>query len=125
MRDDILETKRDRRKAQRVTFEFLSLIHAEKTGMERERNVVGRVRNISPNGAFFYTKESLREKTPVSMDIYLLKSREAQDSDSNQIKVIKVSGNVVRTEPDGMAVKFNEDLRTEISSLEDIAGTLF
>ena len=124
MRDDLIESKKDRRKTPRVIFEFLSLIRTEKTDTERERNVAGRVSNISSDGAFFHTREKLQEKTPVSLDIFLFQNPEAHTSEKDRIKVIRVSGNIVRTEPEGLAIKFNEELRTEVSSLEEIAGAI-
>lgn len=63
-------------------------------------------RNVCAGGAFFSTEQVLSEGTEVAIDLVLpldeLKKLEGRKT------LIKVSGVVVRTENEGMAIQFNK-----------------
>jgi hypothetical protein len=122
MTNDPIGNADDRRRFPRYSFEVLSLIHFDVNNAGKK--IIGRTRDISAKGAFFNTQEPLGEDTPVKLDIFLINSPSEKKESPNQIMVIKVSGNVVRTAFDGMAVSFNEDFETNESSIEEITGML-
>lgn len=62
-------------------------------------------RNVCSGGAFFKTEELLAEGTEVAIDL-VLPLDELKKMDGRRT-LIKVSGVVVRTEDEGMAVQFN------------------
>lgn len=109
----------DRREFPRYESEILSLIYIDyKLPAEK---IVGRTKNISAKGAFFNTKEKLEQKTQVRIEIFLMNDKEKKEL-SRQIEVIEAWGQVVRTEPDGLAISFNENFETRLSSIEEITG---
>lgn len=65
--------------------------------------------NVSAGGAFFHTSHSLPEGTQVEVDVVLpLDKLEIIKNSSKQIH-LKISGRVVRSETDGIAVCFDKD----------------
>ena len=65
--------------------------------------------NVSAGGAFFHTSQSLPEGTQVDVDVVLpLDKLEILRSSSKQVH-LKISGRVVRSETEGIAVCFDKD----------------
>lgn len=109
----------DRREFPRYAFEVLSVVYID--DRHPAEKIVGRTKNISAEGAFFGTQEKLAEKTDVRIEIFLMSDR-AGNERSRQIEVIETKGQVVRTEPEGAAISFNENIETRLSSIEEITG---
>ncbi len=63
--------------------------------------------NICSGGAYFHTDQPLPEGTPVKIDL-LLRIEELKKLDSRQA-LIKVKGEVVRSESGGMAICFKDN----------------
>lgn len=64
------------------------------------KTINGDVQNLSTNGMFMNTSESIPVDTPVEVSIYL--------SGSTSELSLKISGIVIRKEPSGIAVNFQE-----------------
>ena len=69
---------------------------------EREKVLELYTRDISSDGAFFYTNEPLPVDTDLSMTLFLPAGPTPKGK-------ISVDGKVIRTEQEGMAVRFNPD----------------
>ena len=65
--------------------------------------------NISSGGAFFHTTQPLREGSQVKIDLVLPLERLKQLKDDCKHAYIKVTGRVVRSESEGMAILFDKD----------------
>ncbi len=63
-------------------------------------------KNICSGGAYFHTDQPLAEGTPVKIDLFL-RIDELKKLDSGQA-LIKVQGEVVRSESGGMAICFKD-----------------
>ena len=72
--------------------------------------------NICAGGAFFYTSYSIPEGTQVDVAVVLPLDKLEILKDSSKQVHLKISGKVVRTEADGIAVRFDKNYR--ISQLE-------
>ena len=102
--------KTDRRKVERFALEIPAKIRT--SGSEKmELDIM--TSNISSEGAFFQTSSTLEEGTSVNIELTLPLERLAkylenrlEDSGST---LIKLSGKVLRTESEGMAISFNSD----------------
>jgi len=66
-------------------------------------------RDISTGGAFLYTSTPLTVGTPV--DVHLILAPERQESQVLKKAWVQVSGSVLRTDEDGMAVCFDDDCK--------------
>lgn len=114
------EQQEEKRQSPRYAFDVLSLIYIDPN--DSSKKIVGRTSNISAQGAFLYTAEKLPENTPVHVEIYLMRPKRKQHRP--KIEVIKTSADVVRTESNGMAINFTEEIEPKLSSLEEIAGSI-
>jgi len=65
--------------------------------------------NISSGGAFFHTTQPLCEGTQVKIDLVLPLERLKQLKDDCKQAYIRVTGRVVRSESEGMAILFDKD----------------
>ncbi len=75
---------------------------------EREAKTLNLLtRNISSGGAYFHTEQPFPVGTGVKIDIIL--SIDELKKLKGKRAIIKVSGKVIRQEPNGMAICFNED----------------
>jgi len=104
----------DRRKMDRFTLELPAGISiTDESGQPWSVNVV--TRNICAGGAFFWTDDPFSEGTCVKIDLILpLNSLQGMKGKGSHINV---SGTVVRTESQGMAVCF--DSQYQISPLHE------
>jgi hypothetical protein len=87
----------DRRGIGRFNLRLRSLI---KELREREKILELYTRDVSSDGAFFYTNDPLPVDTDLSMTLFLPAGPTPKGK-------ISVDGKVIRTEQDGMAVRFN------------------
>lgn len=73
--------------------------------------------NLSAGGAYFNTPKPFPTGADVKVDVLL------HDKGQESCPVINVTGRVLRSEPNGMAVLFNEDY--EITAMEESKGPPF
>ena len=66
-------------------------------------------KNVCSGGAYFYTTKPLPESTPVKIDLVLPLDKLKTLKDKWKHALIKVTGKVLRSEPEGMAVCFDDD----------------
>ena len=65
--------------------------------------------NICSGGAYFYTNQPLPEGTQVKIDLVLPLDKLRKLKKEHKKAFIKVTGKVLRTESEGMAIFFNKD----------------
>ena len=66
-------------------------------------------RDISSGGAYFYTEQPLPKGTEVKVDLFLPLDKLRELKEEYCQVHINVTGQVLRSEPAGMAVRFNTD----------------
>ncbi|MGD2126552.1 MAG: PilZ domain-containing protein [Desulfobacteraceae bacterium] len=99
---------RERRKLERFSIELPAKI--EVTGSAQEQEILDLLtKDVSSGGAFFHTKKSLPVGTEVKIDLILPIKKLKRFLDNRKEVYINVSGTVLRSESDGMAIGFNED----------------
>lgn len=106
--------EKDKRELQRFAMEIPARIRVLDSN-QGELDFDIKTSNISSGGAFFYTTEHLREGTDVTIELFLpieklIKYLENCLKDYGNT-LIKLSGKVLRSEPEGMAIRFNKDYR--------------
>jgi len=100
----------NKRKFKRYDIEVPARI--EVTASRRGKEVFDlQTANVSAKGALFRTMESLPEGTKFKADIFIPLDEVKDSSDSGNTLIIKVTGQVLRSGPSGMAVCFNDDYR--------------
>lgn len=100
--------RKERRKLQRFTLEIPAKIEVIGAGKQRGK-IELLTDNICAGGAFFKTPRPLPEGTQVKIDMVLPLEHLKRLSEKYSRAYIKVSGTVLRTDPSGMAVSFDED----------------
>jgi len=65
--------------------------------------------NICSGGAYFHTPQPLPQGTQVKIDLVLLLDKLRKLKDEYKQAYIKVTGTVLRSESEGMAICFDED----------------
>jgi hypothetical protein len=68
-------------------------------------------RNICAGGAFFHTPHALPEGTKVDVEVVLPLDKLQILKDTSKRVHLKVTGRVLRSEPEGFAVRFDGDYR--------------
>ena len=104
--------EKEKRKLERFDLEIPAKIEVLARDQKREEGVLDLITSdISSGGAFFYTSQPLPEGTDVKIDLVLPLDRlkELQE-DCDQVYIM-ITGTVLRSESEGMAVYFNEDYR--------------
>jgi hypothetical protein len=104
---------KERRKLQRFSLEIPAKIEVIGAGKQRGK-IELLTDNICAGGAFFKTP---KEGTQIKIDMVLPLEHLKRLSEEYSRAYIKVSGTVLRTEPSGMAVSFDEDY--ELRPYED------
>ena len=69
--------------------------------------------NISSGGAYFYTPQPLPKGIQVKIDLVLPLDKLKKLKDECKQAYIKVTGTVLRSESEGMAICFDEDYQIE------------
>lgn len=72
--------------------------------------------NICSGGAYFHTTQPLPEGTQVKIDLVLPLDKLRKLKDEHKQAYIKVTGTVLRSESEGMAICFDEDYQIEGSA---------
>lgn len=88
----------EKRELQRFALELPVRMHRNENGDER---IILKTSNICSKGAFIGADNPYPVGTNLEMEIFLLSDSHGKDD------VIRIRGRVVRTEPEGMAVKFD------------------
>jgi len=114
-----MEKKKERRKMQRFLLEIPAKIEVISAGKQKGTIEV-LTNDICAGGAFFKTQKPLPEGTQVKIDMVLPLEHLKKLSEEYNRAYIKVSGTVLRTEPSGMAVSFDEDY--ELGPYKEEAG---
>ena len=101
---------KERRRLERFDLEVSGAIELLAPGQEREiLNLL--TSNICSGGAYFHTTKPLREGTRVKIDLVLLLDRLKRLKEEYKQAYIKVTGKVLRSESEGIAICFDEDYR--------------
>ena len=68
--------------------------------------------NICSGGVFLKTWEPMDLNTPVQINFFLVVNSQAFEA-KKRVSVVKVNGEVIRREKNGMAVRFYDDYRID------------
>jgi hypothetical protein len=90
-----------------ATVEFMNLEHKEKI-----LNLL--TSNICSGGAYFHTTQPLPEGIQVKIDLVLPLDKLKKLKDEYKQAYIKVTGRVLRSESQGMAICFDEDYQISL-----------
>ena len=101
----------DKRNFERVSMEVPVLIECLRP--KRRKRLILTCTNLSASGAYFNTPKTFPKGAEVKVEIFLY------DKDHASCPVINVTGRVVRSERQGMAISFNEDY--DITTMEESA----
>ena len=74
--------------------------------------------NICSGGAYFYSPQPLPEGTQVKIDLVLPLDKLKKLKKEHKKAYIKVTGKVLRTESEGMAICFDEDYQIEGAAMQ-------
>ena len=99
--------EREKRTLERFDLRLPSKIEA--VTEEREEILDLMTSDISSGGAFFHTEQPLPEGTEVKLDLVLPIDKLKKLKDEYKQVYIKITGTVLRSEPGGMAIYFNDD----------------
>ena len=99
---------KERRKLERFDLHIPAKI--ELLIKKREKELIRLLtENVCAGGAYFHTTKPLPESTPVKIDLVLPLDKLKTLKDEWKHALIKVTGKVLRSEPEGMAVCFDKD----------------
>jgi len=99
---------KDTRRLERFDLEMPATI--ELLTSEREQSLLNlRTTNICSGGAYFHTTQPLPEGTQVKIDLVLPLEKLKKLKKEHKKAYIKVTGKVLRTESEGMAICFDQD----------------
>jgi|GEM_PF-3495739 len=102
----------DRRKCPRYDLALMTHVEVDaKDGGVKQYQMA--TANISAGGAFFRTKRRIVKGMPVTAEIFLPIESPAMPSGYCAGILIMVSGSVLDSRPDGIAVRFDEDYGIE------------
>ncbi|MBW1711361.1 MAG: PilZ domain-containing protein [Deltaproteobacteria bacterium] len=98
----------EKRSLERFAFEIPAAVEVISGDKDRESELLNLLtHNICAGGAYFYTEKPLPENTMVTIDLVL--SIERLKKIKGKQAYIKVKGQVIRSEPNGMAICFEPD----------------
>ncbi|MBW2061985.1 MAG: PilZ domain-containing protein [Deltaproteobacteria bacterium] len=98
----------EKRKLERFALEVPAAVQVVSGANDRRNELLNLLtENICAGGAYFYTDKPLPEQTIVNIDLVL--SIERLKKIQGKQAYIKVTGQVIRAEPDGMAICFDPD----------------
>jgi len=102
----------DKRRLERFDLELPATI--ELLTSDQEKSLVNLLTtNISSGGAYFYTPQPLPKGIQVKIDLVLPLDKLKKLKDECKQAYIKVTGTVLRSESEGMAICFDEDYQIE------------
>lgn len=88
----------EKRHRLRVDYEASVIIHPK----DHDFEICGRSTNISMTGLFAASEHEVEAGTPCEVSIFL--------QGQNSLLTMEIAGQVIRSEDDGIAVQFNNDL---------------
>ena len=98
----------DKRTLERFDLELPATI--ELLTSDQEKSLVNLLTtNISSGGAYFHTPQPLPKGTQVKIDLVLPLDKLRKLKDEHKQAYIKVTGTVLRSESEGVAICFDED----------------
>ena len=104
------EKMRNQRKIERFDLELPATI--ELLDVDQERKVYNLLtKNVCSGGAYFYTPQPLPEGTQVKIDLVLPLDKFKKLQDEHKQAYIKVTGKVLLSESEGMAICFDKDFQ--------------
>ena len=104
------EKMSNQRKVERFDLELPATIELlEVDQKERVYNLL--TKNVCSGGAYFHTLEPLPEGTQVKIDLVLPLDKLKKLKDEYRQAYIKVTGKVLRSESEGMAICFDDDFQ--------------
>ena len=102
--------EKEKRKLERFDLGIPAKIEVLPWDQKREEDVLDLMTSdISSGGAFFHTSQPLPEGTEVKIDLVLPLDRLKELKEDCDQVYIRITGTVLRSESEGMAVYFNED----------------
>ncbi len=105
----------DKRKLERFDLELPATI--ELLTPDQEKSLLNLLTtNICSGGAYFHTKQPLPEGIQVKIDLVLPLDKLRKLKDEHKQAYIKVTGTVLRSGSEGMAIFFDEDYQIEGSA---------
>ncbi len=96
--------KQEKRKMERFGLRVFSKIRVE-SGWHNIDTIELVTQNVCTDGAYFKTSKPLSVGTPVSLSMKLEVNSKLKSA--SNLMSIEVSGKVIRSEKDGMAIQFN------------------
>ena len=104
----LITVSEEKRKMERFELEVFSTIRVGPKGHHKD-TIELCSKNICSEGAYFETSKLLPVGTPVALSIKLKVNNKLNER-NNQV-AIEVTGKVIRSEKDGMAIKFDNDFK--------------
>jgi len=101
---------KDKRRLERYDLEVPAEIEVIGPGGEKGTQSLLTI-NICSGGAFFHTAQPLAVGTKIKINLVLPLDKLQEAIRDHQKVSVHVTGRVLRSEPDGMAVAFNQDYR--------------
>jgi hypothetical protein len=111
-----IEIMDDKRKFERFNITAPTRIEILKPG-ENGGKILLETRDLSAGGIFIKTARLLPEGSPLKMEIFLHFPEPKTHTHPDDATVIVVSGHIIRSTDEGMAICFNDDY--DISSTKD------
>jgi hypothetical protein len=106
----------DKRKFERFEVSVPARLEVLNPGGKTEKMIL-ESGNLSASGVFIKTDSLIPEGSPVRMEIFLHFSDPEAETPPQRATVIVVTGRIIRTTNEGLAIHFNDDY--EITSTED------
>jgi hypothetical protein len=106
----------DKRKFERFEVSVPASLEVLKPEEKTEKMAL-EISNLSASGIFIKTDKLIPEGSPVKMEIYLHFRESETETSSQCATIIIVTGRILRTTEEGLAIHFNEDY--DITSTED------
>jgi hypothetical protein len=106
----------DKRKFERFDIMAPARLEIQRPGEKTEKMLL-ESRDLSAGGVFIKTPKSLPEGSPVKMEIFLHSPEPETLLPSGNATVIIVTGRIIRSTDEGMAICFNDDY--DITAMED------
>ena len=105
-----MDSTNERRKLERFIIELPARIEVVRTHQE-EALLTLFTKDISSGGAYFRTEKSLPVGTEVRVDLVLPLDKLKKFLSDREKVTVNVTGTVLRSEPQGMAIGFSEDYK--------------
>jgi len=105
-----MDTTNERRKLERFSIELPAKIELASIN-QKEMRLTLFTKDISSGGAYFRTEKPLPVGTEVRVDLVLPLDKLKKFLSDREKVTVNVTGTVLRSEPQGMAIGFSEDYK--------------